>query len=120
MRRTGLLAAIATGAAAALLAVPALAGPQVTALTGNVGPGFTITITKGGKKVTTLKAGAYRVTVNDKSAFHNFRLRGPGFNKATSVPRQGKTTWNVTLRKGTYNFVCDPHATTMKGSFKVN
>ena len=67
----------------------------------------------------TLKPGAYTITVTDKSAIHNFRLNGPGFNKATSVPKQGKTTWNVTLKAGTYTFVCDPHKTTMKGSFKV-
>jgi len=25
----------------------------------------------------------------------------------------------VTLKKGAYRFVCDPHASVMKGSFKV-
>jgi plastocyanin len=28
--------------------------------------------------------------------------------------------WHVTLRKGTYKYVCDPHATFMKGSFTVS
>ena len=42
MKRAGLIAALAAAVAAALLAVPALAGPQATALTGTVGPGFTI------------------------------------------------------------------------------
>jgi plastocyanin len=119
MKRTGLIASVAAGVAAMLFAVPALAEPQATALAGTVGPGFTITLKKGGTAVKTLKPGAYTLTVTDKSAIHNFRLRGPGFNKATSVPKQGKTTWNVTLRKGTYTFVCDPHATTMKGTVKV-
>ena len=117
--RRGLITIAAVAVAAVLLVGPAPAAPQATALTGTVGPGFTITITKGGKKVTSLKPGAYTITVNDKSPFHNFRLRGPGFNKATSVAKQGKTTWNVTLKAGTYRYVCDPHATTMKGSFKV-
>jgi plastocyanin len=40
-------------------------------------------------------------------------------NKKTSVPAKGASTWTVTLKKGTYKFVCDPHATIMKGSFKV-
>ena len=35
------------------------------------------------------------------------------------MPKQGKVTWNVTLKKGTYTFVCDPHAATMKGTVKV-
>jgi plastocyanin len=83
------------------------------------GPGFTITLTQGGKKVTKLKAGTYTINVNDKSNVHNFHLSGPGVNKKTSVTALTKTVWKVTLKKGTYKFVCDPHATLMKGSFKV-
>ena len=48
-----------------------------TKLVATVGPGFTITLTKAGKKVTTLKPGTYSITVNDKSTFHNFHLTGP-------------------------------------------
>ena len=103
--------------AAALLAASSPAA--VTKLTGNVGPGFTITLSQGGKKVSSLKPGSYSLAVNDKSSIHNFRLSGPGFNKATSVPRTGKTTFTVRLRKGTYRFVCDPHSSSMKGSFRV-
>jgi plastocyanin len=72
------------------------------------------------KKLTSVKAGTYRIKIEDKATIHNFRLKGPGVNKATSVP--GKTDdliWRVTLRKGTYTFLCDPHATSMKGSFRV-
>ena len=118
MRRAGLSAAVAAFAVA-LLAVPALGSADATALTGTVGPGFTISLTKGGKAVKTLKPGAYTITVNDKASIHNFHLTGPGVNKKTSVPKSGKTTWNVTLKAGNYKFVCDPHASTMKGSFKV-
>jgi plastocyanin len=28
-------------------------------------------------------------------------------------------TVTVKLKKGTYKYICDPHATVMKGSFKV-
>ena len=120
MRRARLGAAATTVVAAiALLAVPALGAPQATALTGTVGPGFTITLTKGGKAVKTLPPGAYTITVNDKSGSHNFHLTGPGVNKATSVAKQGKTIWKVTLKAGSYKYVCDPHASSMKGSFKV-
>jgi len=101
----------------ALAAVPAQAAP--TKLVGTVGPGFTITLTKGGKKVKALKPGRYAITIRDKSGSHNFHLRGPGMNKMTSVGAVTTKTWTVTLKKGTYRYVCDPHATSMKGSFKV-
>jgi plastocyanin len=53
------------------------------------------------------------------AADHNFHLKGPGLNKTTSVAGKGTFTWTVTLKKGTYTYVCDPHASFMKGSFKV-
>jgi plastocyanin len=109
------LAALTIG----LLAV----GPGQAALpklVGTTGPGFTITLKKSGTKVTKLKAGKYSLTVGDLSSQHNFHLTGPGVNKKTSVGGTGKTTWTVTLQKNrTYRFVCDPHASTMKGSFKT-
>ncbi len=40
-------------------------------------------------------------------------------NKTTSVPKVYTVTWTVTLKKGTYTFVCDPHKEIMRGSFKV-
>jgi plastocyanin len=89
-------------------------------LVGTVGPGFTITLKQNGTKVTRLKAGKYSMTVDDRSSIHNFHLTGPGVNKKTSVGATGKVTWTVTLQKGkTYRFVCDPHASSMKGSFKT-
>ena len=91
----------------------------LTKLVGTTGPGFTITLKKSGTKVTKLKAGKYSLTVNDLSNEHNFHLTGAGVNKKTNVGGTGKTTWTVTLQKGkTYRFMCDPHASTMKGSFK--
>jgi plastocyanin len=102
---------------AALVAVPA--AEAKTILTGTVGPGFTITLKKGTAKVTKLKAGVYVIKVSDKSAIHNFRLKGPGVNKSTSVGAMGSKTWTVTLKKGKYTYICDPHAAVMKGSFTV-
>ena len=66
-------------AAAAALAALVLAGPATAAtkLVATVGPGFTISLTKGGKKVTKLAPGAYTITVRDRSTIHNFLLRGP-------------------------------------------
>jgi plastocyanin len=74
---------------------------------------------KAGKKIRTVKAGTYRIKVEDKATIHNFRLRGPGVNKATSVPGKAETIWTVRLRKGTYTYLCDPHASSMRGSLKV-
>ena len=109
--RLTLLAAVA--AALYLTASTALAATTPT-YRGSVGPGFTITLAKKPKK-----AGKIKLVVSDKSDFHNFHLRGPGVNVKTSVPATGSKTFTVTLKKGTYRFVCDPHASQMKGSFTV-
>ncbi|MGZ4393999.1 MAG: plastocyanin/azurin family copper-binding protein [Gaiellaceae bacterium] len=114
--RIVLLAAVA----ALVVAVAAQAATKAPTLNGTVGPGFTITLTQGGKKVTTLKAGTYTVKIADKSNIHNFHLMGPGVNKLTTVGMVGSVSWKVTLKKGTYKYQCDPHATIMKGSFKVS
>src|SRR5689334_23199542 len=104
---------------AAALVVVASASAATTTLAGVDGPGFTISLKKGGKKVTSLKAGKVKIVIKDLSNIHNFHLSGPGVNKKTGVSAQGTFTWTVTLKKGTYKYVCDPHAAIMKGSFKV-
>jgi plastocyanin len=100
----------------AALTVPGLAsaGVRSNTLTGTDGPGFTITMNKK-----TVKAGTYTIVINDKSNIHNFHLTGPSVNKLTSVPKVYTTKWTVKLTKGTYKFVCDPHAAIMKGTLKV-
>lgn len=107
-------------AGALVLALPATAAPQATKLAGTVGPGFSISLKKNGQAVRTLPAGAYVISVQDKATFHNFHLTGPGVNKSTTVEFTGTKTWTVTLRRGTYRYVCDPHSFQMKGSFKVS
>ena len=102
----------------AALAVPSALAATPT-LKGTVGPGFTITLTMNGKKVSKLKAGTYVVVVSDRSAIHDFHLKGPGVDKKTSLTGQGTSTWKVTLKKGTYTYVCDPHHQFMHGSFTV-
>jgi plastocyanin len=109
--------AILTIAALALmLAAPA---SSATTLTGTVGPGFTISLTSGGKKVSKLTAGTYTLKISDKSNIHNFHLTGPGLNKTTSVGGTGSQTWTLKLKKGKYHYQCDPHASFMKGDFTV-
>jgi plastocyanin len=118
MLRIRTLVVVAAGVGT--LALSLTAGAATPKLTGTVGPGFTITLKQGGKAVKTLKAGTYSITVSDKSNIHNFHLTGPGLNKEiTTVSFQGTKTVTAKLKKGTYKFVCDPHASTMKGSFKV-
>ena len=104
---------------AAGLVVVASASAATPTLNATDGPGFTITLKKGKTKVTSLKAGKYKIVVKDLSNLHNFHLKGPGVEKKTGVGAKGTFTWTVTLKKGTYKFLCDPHAAIMKGSFKV-
>jgi hypothetical protein len=104
----------------AILAPAAFARTTGTTLVATDGPGFTITLKEGAKNVTTLKAGTYTFKVEDKSSIHNFHLTGPGVNVKTSVVAVKTVIWTLTLKKGIYKYVCDPHATIMHGSFKVS
>jgi hypothetical protein len=74
---------------------------------------------RAGRKLTSVKAGTYRIKIEDRATIHNFRLRGPGFNRATSVPGRTETIWTVRLKPGRYTFLCDPHAAQMRGTFRV-
>lgn len=121
--RTTFRLTVAAAAVATAAILPLTAQAAAPMLKAAVGPdaNFKITLTNAkGVKVTTLKAGAYRIMVSDTSAIHNFHLTGPGVNKDSGVKAKGVPTWSVTLKKGTYKFVCDPHATIMKGSFTVS
>jgi plastocyanin len=110
--------------AAGLVATLALAAPSgamgPTKLKGSVGPGFTISLKKGTALVKTLKPGKYTITVNDKSNIHDFHLKGPGVNKViTTTAFKGSKTVTVTLKRGKYTYVCDPHASSMHRTFTV-
>jgi len=108
--------------AVAVLAVAMVASAQAksSGLTGEVGPGYSIEVKKAGKDLKTIKAGTYRIKVEDKASIHNFHLKGPGLNKKTGIGFKGDTTWTIKLKPGRYTYQCDPHAAMgMKGSFKV-
>ena len=112
------LAVLVVATAGGVLA--ATAGAKSSGLTGEVGPGFKIEVTKGEKDVKTIKAGKYSIKIEDKSNIHNFHLIGPGVNKKTSVAFKGETSWKITLKPGRYTYQCDPHAASgMKGHFTV-
>jgi plastocyanin len=107
-------------AAAVAVALVASAQAKSTGLTGEVGPGFSIEVKKAGKDLKTIKAGSYRIKIEDKATIHNFHLKGPGLDKKTGVSFKGDTTWTIKLKPGRYTYQCDPHAAMgMKGSFKV-
>jgi NitT/TauT family transport system substrate-binding protein len=72
-------------------------------LQGTLGNGF-VTLRLDGKAVTTLRHGKYTVVVQDNSTTTGFRLTGPGVTKQTSVKGTGRSTWTLTLKKGTYVF----------------
>jgi plastocyanin len=92
-----------------------------TTLSASVGPGFEISVAGAdGAAVTTLAAGTYTIAVDDQSNIHNFHLTGTGVDESTDVGGTGTDTWDVTLEAGTYDFVCDPHAGSMNGSFEVS
>jgi hypothetical protein len=120
-RSTTFLPGVAAVAAIAVGSVSTAQAAPLT-LTGTVGPGFTISLKDGnGKPVKTLKAGRYTISVRDLASIHDFHLSGPGVDKAiTTVGFVGTKGVTVTLKKGTYRYQCDPHATIMHGSFKVS
>ena len=117
MRKTA-IAALAV--AASLLAVSLASGMSTPTLKGTVGPGFTISLKKGTKKVTSLKTGKYTFKIADKSDIHNFALKGPMKKTLTGISFKGNKSVTIILKKkGKYTYYCQPHASTMKGTFTV-
>src|SRR5688572_15513145 len=105
---------------AAALVIAAAAGAAHAKVTGVGGPGFTIPrVDAQGQSVTRLPAGEVDITVDDRGNEHNFHLRGPGVDFSTGVEEVGQRTFTVTLRDGSYTFVCDPHAGQMAGAFQA-
>jgi len=72
-----------------------------------------------GRPVDRLAPGTYSIQVHDLSESHNFHLTGPGVNERTAVGDIVHPVWRITFQEGRYTFVCDAHATTMRGSLVV-
>lgn len=116
---------LAVAAVTATLAAGALGRPAATPkLQGTVGPGFTISLKRGGVKVKTLKPGKYTFVVSDKASIHSFvleRQTGGKFEKAiTTLPFMGTKTFTTTLGKGKWKYYCKAHESTMFGFFTVH
>lgn len=119
MIRTAFVVALVAGAVAASVA---FAAPQAAGtLNGTVGPGYTITLKQHGKVVKTLKAGTYKLVIQDRAQIHAFSLDGPhGYAKDfTTVPFVGTKTFTVKLQAGSYKYYCPPHESIMFGRFQV-
>ena len=120
--------AIITGCLVAMLVLAGTAFSRATSTTtlkGVVGPGYSVSLTKGGKKVKSLKAGKYKVVVSDKSSFHNSVLERekPGKPKLekdiTGTGFTGAKTVVMTLKPGSWRFYCSVHESQMHQDFKV-
>ena len=118
MRHRKRLLILAAAATLAALASPTVALAQ-TKLIGTVADPASISLRhENGTAVTDIPAGTYTIEARDESIMHNFHLSGPGVDQRTEVETTGTVTWTVTLQdKARYTFVCDPHNTTMRGSF---
>jgi len=110
--RAVLAAATGVACAAALAVAPASAAIEdsgdrggLPVLKGFVGPGFTISIDDD-----SVPAGRYKLVVKDQGTIHNFHITGAGVDKATSLPGTGRTKFRIRLKVGTYEIVCDNHA----------
>jgi plastocyanin len=94
----------------------AATGAGDASITGSVGPGFEISV-DGAEG---LAPGTYTLVVDDRASEHNFHLTGPGgVDVSTSVGDEGEESFEVELAAGEYTFVCDPHASQMRGTFTV-
>ena len=94
-------------------------------LKGVVGPGYSIKLTKGGKKIESLKAGTYKFVISDRSAYHNFTVEREKPTKPklemhlTGTGFMGTKTVKMTLKPGSWSFYCSNHEAQMHGDFKI-
>jgi plastocyanin len=72
-----------------------------------------------GNQVTHPDAGTYDIAVSDRAVAHNFHLQGPGVEMSTPIGDKQETTWTVTFGDGRYTYVCDAHASQMRGPKKT-
>jgi hypothetical protein len=126
MKRRYLALLTAALVAALVYAATAFSSSSSTpTLKGVVGPGYTISLKKGGKKIKTLKAGKYKIVVNDKASIHNFTLERekptkPHFEKhITATAFVGTKTIVWTLKPGNWRAYCSIHEAMMHQDFKV-
>jgi plastocyanin len=94
---------------------PAPAPSAAARLGAAVGPGAKISL----RGAAGLGAGKAVLTIKDASEKDNFRLVGPGVNRATGVAFRGTVKWTVALRAGTYVYRSDRNKK-LRGKFTVS
>jgi plastocyanin len=65
----------------------------------------------------TVRAGRYRLVVQDRSSHANFHFAGRGVNRRTGMRFRGTAIWSVRLARGTYRFGSDPEP--LEGRLRV-
>jgi plastocyanin len=120
VRRLGVLLSVVVLALAAVVGGNAATSKSSYDLKGEVyASGFKIEmVNRANQHLKTVKAGTYRIKIEDHASIHNFHLFGPGVNKSTSVGGVTETTWTVRLKPGKYTYACDAHAA-MRKTFRV-
>jgi hypothetical protein len=121
------LLALAILAAVVLTAAGAAFGQtsSTPTLKGVVGPGYSIKLTKGGKRIASLRAGTYKFVIADRSTYHNFTVEREKPSKPklemhlTGTGFTGTKTVKMTLKPGSWSFYCSNHEAQMHGDFKV-
>jgi plastocyanin len=110
--------ALVTGVVSVALLGPAPS--QAATYYGRVGPGAVITLKNAaGVNVARIRAGTHTFVIRDRSSSHNFHLVKPGTDRRTGVSFRGSRTWRVRIARGTtYRYRCDPHPSSMRGSFR--
>ena len=85
MRRVVLLLGVVVLALAAVVGGNAATGKSAYDLKGEVyASGFKIEmVNRANQHLKTVKAGTYRIKIEDKASMHNFHLTGPGVNKSS-------------------------------------
>jgi len=125
MRRPSARALAVLAVAAAVLAIPSVAGAMShPKLTGTVGKNnaYKISLTDAkGKVVKTLKAGTYTFVIHDDSSIHSYSLDGPHGKSwnFTSIGYVGPKTATIKLVPGKYKAYCEAHESEMFQHFTV-
>jgi hypothetical protein len=124
MRRPTMRAVAVLAVAAAVLAVPTVAGamghPKLIGTTGK-NNAYKINLTSNGKVAKTLKAGTYTFVIHDDSSMHSYELDGPHGKSwsFTSVSFVGTKSITLKLTRGSYKAYCEPHESFMFQRFTV-
>ena len=87
--------------------------PKVTVLRASVAPGG-----KTALSARSVKAGAVKIVVRDRSTRRGFHFAGKGMRRSTGASFTGSKTWRLRLAKGVYRFGSD--AKRLPGRLRVS